>query len=69
MSYDMDMCSGADSRKSVPCCPLRNNCKRYVLGKKALSENFYPIWWMNNAPYENGDCELQIKITDEQRND
>lgn len=43
MSYDMDMCTGHRDNTTT-LCPLRERCKRYVLGKKAVSERFYPIW-------------------------
>ena len=60
MSYDIDMCEGVAADKSSP-CPLRERCKRYVLGKRAVSENYYPIWWIV-PPYENGKCEHFIEI-------
>ena len=60
MSYDMDMCSG-ERKDALSPCPLRDKCKRYVLGLKALSENYYPIWWIV-PPYENGKCKIFIGI-------
>ena len=63
MSYDMDMCDGITYGDGI--CPIRDSCKRYVFGQKALSEKYYPIWWLNPAPYEDGRCELKIKIEDE----
>lgn len=62
MSYDMDLCDGMTNDNGY--CPFRNNCKRFVLGQKALSENYYPIYWLY-TPYEDGKCELQIKMKDE----
>ena len=64
MSYDIDMCDGITYNGYD--CPFRENCKRYVLGQKALSENYYPIYWIY-TPYENGDekCDYQIRINDE----
>lgn len=59
MSYDIDMCMGAREDKSSP-CPLREKCKRYILGKRAVSENYYPIWWIV-PPYENGKCKYFIE--------
>ena len=66
MNYDIDMCSGVQNNWLYP-CPLRENCKRFVLGKKALDENYYPIWWTKPL-YENGKCKIQIKINDEKEN-
>ena len=48
MSYDMDMCTGHRDNTIAP-CPLRERCKRYILGKKTVSEvailygEHYPI--------------------------
>lgn len=67
MSYDMDMCDGMTYDNGY--CPFRENCKRFVLGQKALAENYYPIYWLY-TPYEDGDvkCELQIKMNNEKEN-
>ena len=65
MNYDIDMCDGMTYDNGY--CPFRENCKRFVLGQKALSENYYPIYWLY-SPYDNGKCELQIKINDEKDN-
>ena len=63
MSYDMDMCTGHRDN-TIAICPLRDRCKRYILGKKALSEHYYPIWWM--APcYMNGECKYFIEVKEE----
>lgn len=59
MSYDMDMCTGHRDNTTT-LCPLRERCKRYVLGKKAVSERFYPIWWMTPS-YMNGECKFFIE--------
>lgn len=59
MSYDMDMCTGHKDNTIAP-CPLRERCKRYILGKKAASEHFYPIWWMLPS-YMNGECKYFIE--------
>ena len=61
MSYDMDMC---DAMIENDYCPLRENCKRWVLGQKALMESPSHIYWIYPC-YEDGKCELQIKINDE----
>lgn len=66
MNYDIGMCSGVQDHWSSP-CPLRENCQRFVLGRKALDENYYPIWWTNPL-YENGKCKIQININDEKEN-
>ena len=42
MNYDMDMCTGHRD-DATAMCPLRDRCKRYILGKKAVSEHYYPI--------------------------
>ena len=39
MNYDIDMCDGMVGNDY---CPLRENCKRWVLGQRALAENFPP---------------------------
>lgn len=65
MNYDIDMCDGMTYDNGY--CPFRENCKRFVLGQKALSENYYPIYWLY-TPYEDGKCELQIKMNDEKEN-
>lgn len=59
MSYDMGMCEGVETGKSSP-CPLRKKCKRFVLGRQAVSEKYYPIWWIE-PPYENGKCKTFIE--------
>ena len=64
MNYDIDMCDGMVGNDY---CPLRENCKRWVLGQKALAENFPRIYWIYPC-YENGKCKLQIKINDEKEN-
>ena len=66
MNYDIDMCSGVLNHWPHP-CPLRENCKRFVLGKEALDEDYYPIWW-TKPQYEKGQCRNQIKINDEKDN-
>lgn len=60
MSYDIDMCTGHRDN-TISICPFRERCKRYILGKKAVSENYHPIWWIV-PPYENGKCEHFIEI-------
>lgn len=59
MSYDMDMCTGhRDNAASV--CPLRDRCKRYILGKKAIDERYYPVWWIRPS-YVNEECNYFIE--------
>ena len=41
MSYDMDMCEAITHENRL--CPLREECKRFILGQKALMEDYYPI--------------------------
>ena len=60
MSYDMDMCTGHRDN-AISMCPLRDKCKRYILGKKAVSEHYYPIWWMLPS-YINGECKYFIEV-------
>ena len=43
MSYDIDMCNGIGMYETMMCL-LCAKCKRFVLGQKALDENYYPIW-------------------------
>ena len=64
MNHDMDMC---DAMVDNGYCPLRENCKRWVMGQKALMENHPRIYWIYPC-YKDGKCELQIKINDEQEN-
>lgn len=59
MSYDMDMCTGHRDN-TITICPLRERCKRYILGNKAVSEHYYPIWWMLPS-YMNGECKYFIE--------
>ena len=51
MSYDMDMCDGMTNDNGY--CPLREKCKRFILGQEALIENYRQIWWIYTA-YEGG---------------
>ena len=60
MSYDMDMCSGHRDNTIAP-CPLMERCKRYILGWKAISEHYYPIWWILPS-YTNGECKYFIEV-------
>ena len=62
MSYDMDMCDGMTHDNGY--CPMRNRCKRFVLGQKALMEDYYPIYWIEPC-YEDGECELFIEVKEE----
>lgn len=64
MSYDMDMC---DAMVGNGYCPLREQCKRFILGQKALMENYPRIYWIEPC-YEDGKCELFIEVK-EVRND
>ena len=61
MSYDMDMCDGITYDNQI--CPLSQNCRRFM---EVLDKVF--AWFLDYAPYENGKCELQIKINDEKDN-
>lgn len=65
MSYDMAMCNGMTKDNGY--CPLREQCKRFILGQKALMEDYYPIYWAEPC-YEDRGCELFIAIK-EVRND
>lgn len=64
MSCDMDMCDGMTNDNGY--CPLRNKCKRFVLGQKALMEDYYPIYWIETC-YEDGECELFIETKEESK--
>ena len=70
MIYDEDFCYG----ELDDCiCPLRDNCKRYVLGEKAISEGYEPTWftdpmWFSTPRFTDNKCELQIKMNDEKDN-
>ena len=59
MSYDMDMCTGRNDG-AIAMCPLRERCKRYILGQKAMREFRYSIWWVMPA-YKNGKCYLFVE--------
>lgn len=54
----MDMCDGITYDNQI--CPLCNNCRRYM---EVLDKGW--AWFLDYAPYENGKCELQLKINDE----
>lgn len=66
MSYDMSMCD-AQLGNDDELCPLRGNCKRWVLGLKAVADGHKLIPWVFSR-YDRGKCELQIKINDEKEN-
>lgn len=66
MSYDMSMCD-AQLGNDDELCPLRGNCKRWVLGLKAVADGHKLIPWVFSR-YDIGKCELQIKINDEKEN-
>ena len=61
MSYDMDMCDGITYDNQI--CPLAQNCRRFM---EVLDKGW--AWFLDYAPYENGKCELQIKMNDEKEN-
>ena len=42
MSYDMDMCESITHDNRL--CPLREQCKRFILVQKALMEDSHPIY-------------------------
>lgn len=63
MNYDMDMCAGHRDNAAAM-CPLRDRCKRYILGRKAVSEHYYPIWWISPS-YMNGECKYFIEVKEE----
>lgn len=63
MTYDMDMCTGCRIDAIAP-CPLMERCKRYILGGKAISEHYYPIWWVIPS-YTNGECKYFIEVKEE----
>ena len=58
MSYDIDMCDGITYDNQI--CHLSQNCKRFM---EKPDKGF--AWFLDYAPYENGKCELQIRINDE----
>ena len=62
MNYDMDMCTGVI--KDNDYCLLRDKCKRFILGQKALMEDYYPIYWIEPC-CEDGKCELFIEVKEE----
>lgn len=66
MSYDMSMCD-AQLGSGDELCPLRGNCKRWVLGLKAVADGYKFIPWVFSR-YDRGKCEFQIKINDEKDN-
>lgn len=61
MSYDIDMCDGITYDNQI--CPLSQNCKRFM----EKPDKGY-AWCLDYAPYEDGKCELQIKMNDEKEN-
>ena len=62
MSYDIDMCDAMTHDNGY--CPLREQCKRFILGQRALMEDYYPIYRIEPC-YEDGKCELFIKAKEE----
>ena len=48
MTFDITLCPGTG-------CPLKNKCKRYTAGVKAIELGFFPLWWME-PDYNNGNC-------------
>ena len=62
MSYDMDMCEAITHENRL--CHLCDKCKRFILGQKALMEDYYPIYWIEPC-YEDGECELFIEVKEE----
>lgn len=55
------MCDGITYDNQI--CPLAQNCRRFM---EVLDKVF--AWFLDYAPYENGKCELQIRINDEKDN-
>lgn len=62
MNYDIDMCDGITYDNQI--CPLSQNCRRFM---EVLDKGF--AWFLDYAPYEDGKCELQIKINDDIQSD
>lgn len=63
MNYDISMCT-RHRDNTISICPVRDKCKRYVLGRKAVSEHYHPIWWMLPS-YMNGECKYFIEVKKE----
>ena len=61
MNLDFDLCDGITSDNKM--CPLRYDCERFM-----KQEGTGYAWYLDYAPYENGKCELQIRINDEKDN-
>ena len=59
MSYDMDMCDAMTHDNGY--CLLREECKRFILGQRALMVDEHPIYWIEPC-YEDGKCELFIEV-------
>ena len=62
MIYDIDMCDAMTHDNGY--CPLRQQCKRFILGQKALMEDYHPIYWIEPC-YEDGKCELFIEVKED----
>ena len=53
MNIDITLCSGTG-------CPLKDTCKRYKTGLKAVELKLFPLWWME-PDYNNGNCKYLRK--------
>lgn len=53
MNIDITLCSGVK-------CPLKDTCKRYKTGLKAVELKLFPLWWME-PEYKDGKCKYMMK--------
>lgn len=53
MNIDLTLCPGTG-------CPLKEKCKRYTAGVKAIELGFSPLWWME-PEYRNRTCKNLMK--------
>lgn len=51
--YDIDLCNGVG-------CPLKEQCKRYVLGAYNTDKEHRCLWWVE-PKYEYGKCDNYLK--------
>lgn len=71
MNNDISVCNACIGRigNEFQYCPLREDCLRHSLFLLHRDRKRLGRIWQLVAPYDNGKCELKIKINDEQRND
>lgn len=67
MTNDISVCNGCIGKTAdqLQYCPLRHDCLRHSIFKLHRDGKRLGMIWQVVVGFENGKCELQIKINDD----